>query len=50
MVLEDREEFLDEVVMKDREELRSLVIVLGALSGKEQQGWRVETSIEYEPN
>lgn len=52
VLLEDRETFVLEVLMKDREDPRSLVIVLGALSGKEQEGWRVavETSIEFAPN
>lgn len=51
MILEDREILLDEILTKEREEARSLVAVLGALSGKEQEGWRVavETSIEFAP-
>lgn len=38
--------------MEEREETRSLVAGLGALSGKEQDGWRVavETSMDFVPN
>lgn len=51
VMLEDREIDFGEVLMEEREETRSLVAVLGALSGKEHEGWRVavETMEEFAP-
>lgn len=51
VMLEDREIDFGEVLMEEREETRSLVAVLGALIGKEQEGWRVavETVEEFAP-
>lgn len=51
VMLEDREIDFGEVLMEEREETRSLVVVLGALSGKEHEGWRVavETMEEFAP-